>query len=301
MIVRAMIAGCMLLVTMDVAAHGGEEHERHSVQAHHPAAGKVQAWTQYPLIEETSSYMRNQAVFAVRNMPALSVRIYPPTGRGTFPEGIAVRGGDSSYEALLHQGHFALIPGQKGNYHWITARAEDEVEVRVASSARYFSNPGPAPTEMLAQTKHELEIVPMPLPREHWHYREGEKWNFLVRFHGLPLAETHLRLVTEHGSRLEFATDRNGLAEVTIPADLPSPTKNTQAGHHGRQKAGFVLVAEHDEAKRHYVTTFNYYYIPSAMRGKSLMTGAIFMGLGGLLATPLLRRTRHEKKERSDA
>ena len=41
-----------------------------------------------------------------------------------------------------------------------------------------------APTELLKEPRHELEIVPEPLPREHGSYRESEKWRFLVRFNG---------------------------------------------------------------------------------------------------------------------
>lgn len=301
MVAKVILASCMLLAMAGGVAYGGEGHNRHAGQAHHPAADEVQPWTTYPLIEETSASMRNRAVFAVRNLSALRVQVYPPTGRGKFPESFAVQGGDAPYESLLHKGRFALTPGRKGNYHWITARAEVNGEVRVASSVRYFSNPGPAPTAMLAQAKHELEIVPMPLPREHWHYREGERWKFLVRFQGRPLADASLRLVTEQGSRIQFVADRNGIAEVTIPQDIPLPTGGVHAGHHARQKAGFVLVAAHEKAQRHYVTTFNYYYIPSAMRDRSLMAGTIFMLLGGLLATPLLSRAGRGKKEKLNA
>ncbi len=301
MVARVMLAGCMLLAVADGVAYGGEGHGQHAGQTHQPAADVAQPWTTYPLIEETSASMRNRAVFDVRNLPALSVQVYPPTGQGKFPERFAVQGGDAPYESLLQNGRFALTPGRKGNYHWITARAEVDGEVRVASSVRYFSNPGPAPTAMLAQPKHELEIVPMPLPREHWHYREGESWKFLVRFQGSPQAGATLRLITEQGSRVQFVADRNGVAEVTIPQDLPLPTGGANAGHHTRQKARFVLVTSHDKAQKHYVTTFNYHYIPSAMRDRSLMAGTIFMLLGGLLATPLLRRTGRGKKEKLNA
>ena len=63
----------------------------------------------------------------------------------------------------------------------------------MASTVWYASNPGPAPSEWLARVRSELEIVPDPLPREHAHYRESEKWRFIVRYAGQPLAAVGAR------------------------------------------------------------------------------------------------------------
>ena len=61
----------------------------------------------------------------------------------------------------------------------------------------------------------------------------------------------------------------------------------------------FLLVAEHLDGGKRYLTTFNYAYAPSPLHGKSLLAGAGFMLLGGLLATPLLRKPRRRNEERT--
>jgi len=175
-----------------------------------------------------------------------------------------------------------------GNYHWVVARQESEGEVRVASTAWYFSNPGDAPTELLKQSRHELEIVPDPLPREHGNYRESEKWRFIVRYAGQPLANQALSMETEYGSRSRFVTDAAGVATVLFPRDF----KPAEEGHdgHGRQKAKFVLTTEKEDAGKRYLTAFNYTYTLDADRDRSLGWGAAFGLLGMVAATPLLRR-----------
>lgn len=289
---RTLLAWALLGVSSaafsDVHDHAG--HRSATTQA-------TQAWTDYPLIEESSAGMRNRVVLAVRNLAVEAVRIYPPTGPGKFPDSFAVRGSDAPYEVSLQRGRFALAPEGRGNYYWIAARAESPDTVTVAGTVRYFSNPGPAPATMLEVAKSELEIVPEPLPREHWQYREGETWTFNLRFHGRPLTNAPIWFIGEHGARHRYMSDAQGRVRVTFPEDIPTTQNARTGGHHQRQKSRFVLVAEHHDAGRRHLTAFNYSYAPSAMRGKSLMAGMGFMLLGGMLATPLLRRPKTEKKE----
>jgi len=123
-----------------------------------------------------------------------------------------------------------------GNYHWVVAREESGTEVRVATTAWYFSNPGPAPTDMLAQPKHELEIVPQPLPREHAGYREAEEWRFLVRWNGAPLANQPVTLETEFGSRSSYVSDVQGRFIVLRPWARAVP--NSCSARSARPTAG---------------------------------------------------------------
>lgn len=175
-----------------------------------------------------------------------------------------------------------------GNYHWVVARQETAGEVRVASTAWYFSNPGMAPTELLQQSRHELEIVPAPLPREHSAYRESDKWRFIVRFQGQPLANQPLTLETEYGSRSRYVTDAAGIATVLFPRDFQPAAAGQDS--HGPRRARFVLATEKDDAGKRYLTAFNYSYSPDADRNRSLAWGAAFGVLGMIAATPLLRR-----------
>lgn len=181
-----------------------------------------------------------------------------------------------------------------GNYHWVTAREENEVEVRTASTAWYFGNPGPSPKDLLQQPRHELEIVPDPLPREHGRYRESEKWRFLVRFNGQPLAGQMLALETEFGSRSSFVTDAAGFATVLFPRDF-KPAAQAEGDHagHGRRYGQFVLSTEKATDGKHYLTAFNLSYAEDGDRNKSLGWGATFGLVGMLAATPLLRRRKN--------
>lgn len=178
-----------------------------------------------------------------------------------------------------------------GNYHWVVARSEKADEVRVASTVWYFSNPGAAPTTLLQEPKNELEIVPEPLPREHSAYRESEKWNFVVRFNGVPVANQALTLETEFGSRSSFQTDAQGRAVVLFPRDFKSAPQPASGGHaQGPRRTKFVLAAEREDGGKRYLTAFNYTYSADADRNKSLAWGAAFGLLGMVAATPLLRR-----------
>lgn len=181
-----------------------------------------------------------------------------------------------------------------GNYYWVTARQEKDDQVTVASTPYYFGDPGPAPTRLLLEQKHELEIIPQPLPREHGSWRESEKWQFMLRFNGQPLANTTLRMETEFGTRTAFASDEKGMVAVLFPRDFkPAEKTPGQDGHaHGPRRAKFVLVAEHDAGGKHYLTAFNYTYSADADRNRDLLAGVGFGVVGMLLAAPLLRRRK---------
>ena len=151
-----------------------------------------------------------------------------------------------------------------------------------------------AQVELLQRAKSELEIVPDPLPREHANYRESEKWRFIVRYAGQPLAGQVLRMETERGTRTHFTTDSAGVATVLFPRDFPP---EAEGEGHNRAKAGFVLSTERQDGDRHFVTTFNHSYGPDGERGRSLAWGAAF-GLAGMLgALPLLRRRQNGKEQ----
>ena len=252
---------------------------------HSPVAAV--AWSQQPLLlPESGRREREAARLRAVGISAPTVTVHAPAGD---PE--------------VRQRDFALSDGaarissaapQIGNYHWVVLREASPDSVRVASTAWYFSNPGASPEVLLATPKHELEIVPQPLPREHGQYRESEKWPFLVRLYGKPLAGQRLMLETEFGSRSQFVTDGEGIATVLFPRDFPPPPAE-QAGGHGRPSAAFVLSTEHAEGGHRYQTAFNLRYGPDAERGRSLAWGAAF-GLAGMLAAaPLLRRRQNRE------
>lgn len=269
---RQFLGAWLLCAVMPLAAQ--PDHAGHA--APRPAAG---AWTTQPLLLPAGGRgERAAALVRPSGIAAATLNVYAPLG-----------GAEAGRQTVAVDAAGARIsPGtpQLGNYHWLIMREESPEQVKVASTAWYFGNPGPSPKALLAETRHELEIVPDPLPREHAQYRESEKWRFVVRLHGQPLAAQPLTLETEFGSRSTFITDARGVATVLFPRDFQPQAK--ESGH-GRPSAGFVL-STRIETDRLYLTAFNLSYGPDADRQRSLAWGAAFGLLGMLAASPLLRR-----------
>lgn len=134
---------------------------------------QTHTFTILPMLVPAGRADRGQAPYCLANLHAETVTVRAGTGE--------------SWNVPVTQGGFAVATRKAGNYHWLQARQETQQGIVSASTAHYFANPGPAPTAMLQSPKGELEIVPQPLPREHWRYRSGETWAFLVRFNGRPL------------------------------------------------------------------------------------------------------------------
>lgn len=151
-------AGRPAQTSSDMAA----EHQHHEPAAESkassgvPGQGKRQKreWTQYPLIApvmrrgerdrmSTGLTEKNIAtdyfeVFAPDSSVANARRKVPVEAEGTV---------------------IKALP-KLGNYYWVTARQEKDGQVTIASTPYYFGEPGPAPTKLLLEQKHELEIIP---------------------------------------------------------------------------------------------------------------------------------------------
>lgn len=281
LMIAAMLAGPA------VAQHDHSQHAAAPGSSAAPAPQRPAAreWTRLPVLAPAMSRGGERSAAALRplGIEATEVTVFAAGGpderrRVAYPvgpEGVKIE---------------AAAP-RVGNYHWVIARQESEAEVRVASTVWYFSNPGPAPTEMLKQAKHELEIVPFPLPREHSTYREAEKREFLVRWNGAPLAGKTLTLETEFGSRSSYVTDAQGIATVLLPRDIrESKGKGGEETMMGPPRAKFVLGTEHEVDGKRYLTAFNTTYSPDPDRTRSLGWGAAFGVIGMVAALPLLRR-----------
>lgn len=259
------------------------------------ATGQASAlhWTTAPVLlpARTARGERNQAVLQLAGIAANAIEVYAADGPADRRK--------VSYSVTDGRAQIESATPKTGNYHWVVAREEHADEVRVASTAWYFSNPGASPKELLQTPKHELEIVPEPLPREHASYRESEKWRFFVRFQGKPLADTALVLETEFGTRTSFLTDRHGYATVLFPRDF-RPAKGEGRNNHGPRRANFALSVAHAADGRRYFTAFNHFYGEDPERTRSLAWGASFLFVGMIAGAPLLRRKREtlRRKER---
>lgn len=251
---------------------------------------ELDAFSTLPMLLPDGRGDRSGAPYCLANLRADAVEVRDGAGGFARPDSVPVK-----------VGGFRVGAGKVGNYHWLQAVEASPAGVVVATSAHYFANPGPAPTAMLHLAKAELEIVPQPLPREHWRYRAGETWAFLVRFHGQPLAYMGVRLETSGGAAQVFRTDADGIVRVTFPDDVADEVAGTgRKGGHDHGQGGqnrFVLaVGANDTDGRYYLTGFNHVYGAAADAGRSLPIGIGFLALGGLIALPLTIR-RKESKE----
>ncbi|MDD5181268.1 MAG: hypothetical protein PHT15_08425, partial [Gallionellaceae bacterium] len=225
---------------------------------------------------------------------------FQPDKRSAYPPS-----GDAPYDLEMTLGGAKLEALPKvGNYYWVTAREEQGDKIIVAATSYYFSNPGPAPTQMLLTRKNELELIPQPLPREHNSYRENEDWKFLLRFDGQPLPGQIIKLETQNGGKASFTSDAQGIATVRFPEDFKQAAEKKEGGgghDHGPRRASFVLETEYAANGKQYVTAFNSTYAPDAYNGRSLALGAGFTLFGMMLASPMLRRKPEAKKTKAAA
>lgn len=273
--------------SIDYGHHGGVASPPNPGMSAVPNGGRGQGreWTRYPLLVPgmARGAERMAALLRPRGIETTEVQIFAADGPADARRRSAAVGPEGA--------RIEAAAPKLGNYHWVVARSEQGGDIRVASTAWYFSNPGAAPTALLKEVRHELEIVPDPLPREHSAYRESEKWNFLVRFNGVPVANQPVTMDTEFGSRATFHTDAQGRALVLFPRDFKPVSPAAAGGHdHGQRRAKFVLATEREEEGKHYLTAFNLTYSPDADRNRSLAWGVAFGVAGMIAATPLLRR-----------
>jgi hypothetical protein len=263
------------------------DHSQHAAEpeATAPQRPAAREWTRLPLLAPAMSRGGERGAAALRpvGIDAAEVTVFAPGGA---PDRLRV-----AYPVGTDGAIIKSAAPMVGNYHWVTARQEGDTEVRVASTAWYFANPGPAPTELLKQAKNELELVPKPLPREHSSYREAEEWRFLVRWNGEPLPSQKVTLETEFGSRSSYVSDAQGEVVALFPRDFRDKPGHPGASEEsmGPQRAKFVIGTEYEADGKHYLTAFNYTYSPDPARTRSLGWGAAFGVLGMLAALPLLR------------
>ncbi|MCX7897720.1 MAG: DUF4198 domain-containing protein [Rhodocyclaceae bacterium] len=284
-----------LIFASSLSAHGQTMHRHESASADQDmrtalAKSSALKWTDAPLLlpARAKHGERSRAELVLAGIAAPKVEVFAAAGEEARRR--------VAYEVAQGRVRIESASPKIGNYHWLVAREEHVDEVRVASTAWYFSNPGESPQRLLAQAKHELEIVPDPLPREHASYRESEKWRFLVRFLGQPLAGASVRLDTEFGSHVRFVADGEGRVIITFPRDFRTIAEEGRSRHAPR-RANFVLSVAHEADGRRYLTAFNHVYGEDPDRQRSLAWGALFLCVGMALGVPLLRTSRPSSKQ----
>lgn len=251
-------------------------------------------WTTYPTLKIMAggeSRMRREVSLLPKNITPGRLDAYSAN----------LKAADAHRELPYDLVTAKLEKSSTGGFVWLSAREEQADKVIVASTVYYMSERGSVnPTAMFMQQKNSLEIIPQPFPREHSRYRSNEDWKFLVRFNGRLLPNQAVSMVTQNGSKLLFKSDAHGVVTVRIPDDFSAmpESKLAQSHSHGRKSSEFVLVTEHQQAGKSYLTGFNGNYGADAYDGRSLIAGLSFMVLGMLGASPLLRHRPSAKQTR---
>lgn len=272
----------MFSASAALAQHAG--HGGHGSHGGALTAAKAPDWTAYPVLLASGGYSRSDAKYQSFNMHAM--------------EGVTFASfygdGNVAPEAATHNlliddnGALSFKIGEDGSYYLVRVVGHGPGgEEAVASTFKYFSKPGPAPRDLLNAQRPGFEIVPAILPREHSRYRENQTWAFRVRMNAEPMAGLPVVLETSNGTRAEFATDADGVVNVTLPKDFKDIPKDQW--NHGRPPASqFVLAVRHGGL----LATFNGDYSLDAYGDKNVWAGVGFAVLGMAAAVPLVRRRK---------
>ncbi len=136
-----------------------------------------------------------------------------------------------------------------------------------------------SPATLAAAEKTRFEIVPDPIPREHYDYYSDQTWGFILRLDGQPLAATRVILQTEHGSQVEGTTDQTGKVSLRIPDDFP----DIQPGVRDERSAGFKVRAETLAEGIRYTTLLSADYEINPAHWQSFGWGVTVVGIGFLV------------------
>jgi len=201
---------------------------------------------------------------------------------------------DLAARPLAVQGEKAVVkPTGAEGYHMLLARRQLPGEEQV--TARYFFLPGKpsghSPSELLAAQISELEIVPAPLPREHWRYESSEEAVFQLRFSGAPLGGAAVRMITSNGTLLEAESDAQGMVRFGLPEDFAQ----VGAGREANAPGDFVVSAEHEAGGTRYVTTLNANYSVNPAHWQSTLGGGLSLAAGFLVGIVVLRPRKEQK------
>lgn len=193
----------------------------------------------------------------------------------------------------LQAGHVAVSGTGIDNYHALVATSSSENQTDIAIRYIYMHGrpSGTSPSRITAFSKGMLEIVPDPLPREHWRYYSSDPVTLLVRFGGQPLPDSRIELVSSNGSRMEATTDKSGYATFTLPDDF----KDVEPGRRLNRPAELHFTVAHQQENHRYTATLthDYHVNPSYWQSTAMGIAVVAAGmLAGILLIWLPRRKR---------
>ncbi|MCU7871127.1 MAG: hypothetical protein KZQ91_00125 [Candidatus Thiodiazotropha sp. (ex Lucinoma borealis)] len=204
---------------------------------------------------------------------------------------------DLSTQTLnLEHGGITIPKTGLDNYHVVVAEKDWGNHKEAVIRYEYmFGRPSKqSPSKLTAVEKTDFEIVPDPIPREHYRYHTLQTWGFLVRLHGKPLSNLELTLQTTHGSQQTVISDQYGRVEFQIPDDFP----NLVAGERDKRSAQFTISSKYREGDIAYQTQLNADYRVNPTHWQSTQLGLWVVGIG-ILAGGYLGRTKKIKGKRT--
>ncbi|MES9990380.1 MAG: hypothetical protein ABW098_00385 [Candidatus Thiodiazotropha sp.] len=184
----------------------------------------------------------------------------------------------STEPLLLEHGGVTLPNTGMDNYHAILAEKDwgDHKEAVIRYEYRHGPPSKQSPSKLAAKQKTEFEIVPDPIPREHYRYHSRQEWGFLLRFQGQPVGDHEVELQTANGSYLSATTDATGRVVFRIPDDFPDLVE----GERDRRMGDFSISSEYLEGERRYTTQLSAGYRVSPEHWKSTRLGLLVVGIG---------------------
>jgi hypothetical protein len=166
------------------------------------------------------------------------------------------------------------------NYHALVVKKDwgDHKEVIIRYQYRFGRPSKQSPVKLTAAEKSEFEIVPAPLPREHYQYHSQQAWSFLARYRGELVANQALTLTTSNGSQQTLNTDQDGRVTFIIPDDFPGLTE----GERSKQTAQFTIGSEYKQDGITHTTQLVADYRVNPSHWQSTELGLIVLGIGFL-------------------
>ncbi|MET0071801.1 MAG: hypothetical protein ABW096_17315 [Candidatus Thiodiazotropha sp.] len=186
---------------------------------------------------------------------------------------------DLSTEPLPFEHGGVTLPNTgMDNYHAILAEKDwgDHKEVVIRYEYRHGPPSKQSPSILAAKQKTEFEIVPDPIPREHYRYHSRQDWGFLLRFQGQPVGGHQVELQTANGSHLTATTDATGRVVFRIPDDFPGLVE----GERDRRMGDFAVSSEYLQGDRRYTTQLSADYRVSPVHWQSTRLGLLVVGIG---------------------
>ena len=187
------------------------------------------------------------------------------------------------------QGMLKLKQSGKENYHALVAVRESGqlTEAAIRYLFLHGKPTGHSPSELTHSDKLELEVVPNPLPREHWRHVSNQEVSFLVRFRGQPLGNYPVSVSTSNGTDLEYITDAKGLLNIKVPDDF----ETVKAGRRNNPPAEWRIGVTYDNSGYAFRTVYSSDYRADPKYWQPLSWGVVAM-VGGMLFTGALTLRR---------